>query len=183
MNKQSVRIATLQVLTMLALALPFIVVATYVWQRHVAAQALLSELEPIYARLQGVRAVQADLQDAVQKSTDTMLKNAYPAGLDATKAGNDAQQRIRTVFETSQLTINSIQVLEAKETQHFQHVSIVLVVEGTLPSMQEALLKLKDQSPVILIDNFAIQSIGAVKPLSQQRISASFNFTVLRARS
>jgi len=183
MNRQSVRIVVLQALTLLVLALPLLAMGGYLWQKHRWAQGLLSDLEPRYARLQGVRAVKPALEAAVISARDLLAKQVYPATLDTTKAGNDAQQRIRTVFAEAQLSVESIQVVEAKDSGHFQRIGVVLHVEGTLPGMQAALLKLKTQTPAILVDSFSLQSTGQVRPASTQRLSGDFNFSVLRARS
>ena len=183
MNRQSIRIAILQALTLLLFALPFVALGTYVWQKHVWAQGLLSELEPRHARLQGIQTIQPALEAATQNTRGLLSQRTYPATLDATKAGNDAQQRIRAVFAESQLNVESIQVAEAKDTEHFQRIGIMLRVEGTLPNIQVALLKLKSQTPTILVDSFTLQSTGAVMPASTQRLSGSFSFSVLRARS
>lgn len=183
MNPQSARIIFLQALTLLLLALPFMAAGAYVWQQHLWAQAQLSELAPRHARLQGMRTMQPELQAAANQAQTTLSQHIYPATLDATKAGNDAQQRIRTVFEASQLTIGSLQVLNAKDSDTFQRINVVLQVEGTLPSMHEAILKLREQTPSILVDTLTLQSIGAVRPASTQRLSGNFNFSVLRARS
>ena len=57
-----------------------------------------------------------------------------------TQAGNDAQQRIRSVFADSQLDIISIQVLPAaKEEAKFDRIPITLRVEGDLTGIHNAL--------------------------------------------
>lgn len=183
MTRQSTRIAFLQALTLLILALPFVAAGTYVWQKHTWAKARILELEPRHARLQGMRTMLPELKAATQQAHTTITNQAYPASQDSTNAGNDAQQRIRALFETNQLTIGSLQVLEAKDNDRFQRISIVLQVEGTLPSLHEAILKLNDQTPAILVDSMNLQSIGSVRPASAQRISVNFNFSVLRVRS
>lgn len=183
MNQQSARLVLLQAITVLVLALPFFAVGAYVWQKHAWAQTLLSELEPRHARLQGVHAMQAELEQAVKSAQTLLTQQAYPAALDATMAGNDAQQRIRAVFTESQLNVESIQVLAAKDSEHFQRIGVTLAVEGTLPNFQDALLKLSSQTPTILVDSFSLQSTGAVRPSSAQRLSGSFSFSVLRVKS
>lgn len=183
MNSQSARIILLQALTVVLLAMPFVAAGAYVWQEYLQTQAQLSQLEPRHARLQGMRAMQTELEAAANQAQATLGRHVYPATQDATKAGNDAQQRIRTVFEASQLTIGSIQVLEAKDSDTFQRINVVLQAEGTLPSLHEAILKLKDQTPSILVDSLTLQSIGSVRPASTQRLSGNFNFSVLRAKS
>ena len=127
--------------------------------------------------------IKPELDAAITQSRAWLAQQAYPATLDATKAGNDAQQRIRAVFAESQLNVDSIQVVEAKDSDHLQRIGVVLRVEGTLPAMQAALLKIRTQSPTILVDSFSLQSTGLVKAASTQRVSGNFSFSVLRVRS
>ena len=49
--------------------------------------------------------------------------------------------------------------------------------------VQDALMKLSSQSPLVLVDSMAMQTIGAVKPASVQRLGGQFSFSVLRVRS
>lgn len=183
MTRKAAQIAFLQALVLLLLALPFLAAGVYVWQKHEWAQANLAELEPRHARLQGLQAALPDLTAATARAQATLNEHAYPAAQDATKAGNDAQQRIRTIFEASQLTINSLQVLPPKDSERFQSVTISLQAEGTLAELHAALLKLRDEKPSIQVDSFSLQSTGPVRPASTQRLSGSFGFSVLRAKS
>ena len=183
MNQQSVRIVFLQLLAVLLVLAPFLAAGAYVWQKHQWASSLLSEVEPRHARLQGLKTTQPELELALKQTRATLNQHVYPASLDATKAGNDAQQRVRAVFAESQLTIDSVQVLDAKDVEGFQRIGIVLRVEGSLPNFHEAILKLNDQTPSILVDGFSIQNSGQAKPSSAQRLVGNFNFSVLRAKS
>lgn len=183
MNRLSIRLVFLQALTLLLLTSPFVAIGAYVWQKHLWAQKTLSDLEPRHARLQGIKGIQSELEHSVQIARALLASQTYPASLDATQAGNDAQQRIRAVFTDSQLAVDTIQVVEIKGNEQFQRIGVVLRIEGTLPSMQAALLKLKTQTPTILVDSFSIQSIGAAKPASVQRMSGNFNLSVMRSRS
>ena len=185
MNRDSARIVFLQAMTVLLVALSLLAAAAFIWQKHVRAEAQLSELEPRFARVQGLRAMQPELEKAAKSAQAALQKHAYPAELDATKAGNDAQQRIRTVFEASQLNIASIQVQEVKDSKEgegFQRINVVLQAEGTLSNIRDAGLRLKDQTPTILIDSMTLQNMSPARPASVQRLSANFSFSVLRAR-
>jgi general secretion pathway protein M len=51
-----------------------------------------------------------------------------------------------------------------------------------MAGIQNALALLATQSPVIGLDNWTIQTVGAVRPASNQRLGAQFNFFVLRSR-
>ena len=103
-------------------------------------------------------------------------------GQDVTQVGNDAQQRIRSLFADSKLDIISIQVLPSKEDGKFDRIPIDLRVEGDITGLQNALALLSAQSPSVYVENMSVQTIGAVKPASVQRLGGQFNLSVLRLR-
>lgn len=178
------RIAWLQALTVVALLLPLVGAGLFVWIHHQRLQSHLADLEPRYARLAGLLEHQADLKALGLQANAQLARLAYPVGQDVTQAGNDAQQRIRNLFADSKLDISSSQVLAAvKEDAKFDRIPINLRVEGDLVGIQNALLKLADQTPAVLVDSLSLQTIGAVRPASSQRLGGQFNFFVLRARS
>jgi general secretion pathway protein M len=177
------RIAWLQALTVLALLLPLAGGAWYAWNIHQRAQQRLADIEPRYARLAGLVERRADLKTQGTQANLQITRLTYPTAQDVTQAGNDAQQRIRSLFADSKLEIISIQVLPPKEEGKFDRIGINLRVEGDLTGIQNALALLSAQTPMVLVDNVALQTIGAVKPASIQRLGGQFNFSVLRVRS
>lgn len=177
------RIAWLQALIVLAMLLPLAGAGLYVWARHQSLQGHQADLEPRYARVAGLLSRQADLQALGVQANAHLARLTYPASQDVTQAGNDAQQRIRSLFADSKLDIISIQVLAPKEEGKFDRIPINLRVEGDLAGIQDALMKLSSQSPVVLVDSLALQTIGAVRPASTQRLGGQVSFSVLRGRS
>lgn len=178
------RIAWLQALTVLVLLLPVAGAALYVWTQHQRVQNRLADLEPRYARLQGLLQRQADLKALAVQVNGQLVRLTYPAAQDVTQAGNDAQQRIRSLFAESKLDIISIQVLPPlKEESKFDRIPINLRVEGDIAGIQSALLKLSGQNPMVLVESLSLQTIGAVRPASIQRLGGQFNLSVLRVRS
>ena len=178
------RIVFLQAITALALLLPAAGAIFFIWSKHQQIEQLLSDLTPRYARLAGLVERQADLKALSEQANTQLTRLAYPSSQDATQAGNDAQQRIRTLFADSKLDIISIQVLPlGKEETKVDRIQINLRVEGDLAGIQNALATLTSQTPLVLVDSMALQTIGAVKPASIQRLGGQFNFSVLRVRS
>ena len=178
------RIVWLQAITVIALLLPVAGAGAYVWREHRLTQQRLVDLEPRYARLAGLLERKAELEVMGTHANQQLARLAYPVTLDVTQAGNDAQQRIRTLFADSKLDIISIQVLTpVKEASNFDRIPINLRVEGDLAGLQNALALLSSQSPLVLVDTLSVQTIGAVKPTSIQRLGGQFNFFVLRVRS
>lgn len=178
------RVAWLQVLTVVLLLAPLASAGLYVWVHHQRLASHLAELEPRYARLAGLLERQEELKTKVLQITEQLARITYPATQDITQAGNEAQQRIRTIFAESKLDIISIQVLPPpKEESQFDRIPINLRVEGDLAGIQRALLKLSQQNPMVLVDSLTIQTIGAVRPASIQRLGSQISLSVLRVRA
>ena len=125
----------------------------------------------------------ADLQALGSKVDAALTRLTYPASQDITKAGNDAQQRIRSLFADSHLEVISIQVVPAKDEGPFNRITINLRVEGDLPSIYSALDKMTGLAPSVILDSMTLQTIGAVRPASLQRLGGQFSLSVLRVRS
>jgi general secretion pathway protein M len=178
------RITWLQILTIVALLVPLLGVCLYGWTHHQRIANHLVDLEPKYARLAGLLEHKAELQEMGAQVRSQLEILAYPASQDVARAGNDAQQRIRSLFVESKLDIISIQVLPPlKEESKFDRIPINLRVEGDVNGIHNALSMLAAQSPVVFVESISLQVVGVVRPASVQRLAGQFNFFVLRARS
>lgn len=157
--------------------------AAAVWQKHTQAQNQLAEVEPRYARLVGLDANRARLDQALALAQASVARHVYGAGQDASRTGNDAQQRARDVFAKAGLDVVSTQVLPAKQEERFDRIPIVVRVEGELLALQSAMTVLPTLSPSMFVDGLSIQTTGIVKPDVPQRLSVQFHLFVLRQRS
>ncbi len=155
----------------------------FIWNLHQRAQSQLSEIEPRFARLSGLAERHAEMKAMSTQVSQRIATKAYPATQDLTQVGNDAQQRIRGLFADSKLDIISVQVLPPKEEGKFDRISIDLRVEGDLTSLQNALSLIAAQTPLVVMESMSVQTIGAVRPASAQRLGGQFNFTVYRVRA
>lgn len=184
------RVVLLQALTVCVLLLPLFSGAFYIWTKHQLLQEHVASLEPRYARLAGLLERSADIQALGEQAGAKLAALAYPVSKDANQSGNDAQERIRALFADSKLDIISIQVLplakdkdKEKDDAPFDRIQISLKVEGEMVGIQNALSILAGQTPVVWVDSVTLQTVGAVKPASVQRLSAQFIFSVFRVRS
>lgn len=157
--------------------------AGVVWQKHTWAQRQLAEVEPRYARLVGLDANRAQLDQALALAQASVARHVYGTGQDASRTGNDAQQRARDVFAKAGLDVVSTQVLPAKQEERFDRIPIVVRVEGELVALHSAMTVLPTLSPSMFVEGMSIQTTGAVKPEVPQRLSVQFNLFVLRQRS
>lgn len=164
------------------LLLPLFALGLYVFDKHRWAEQRLAEVEPRYARLAGL----ANSGDALEKADAAARARieayAYPATQDLTQAGNDAQQRARSIFTQAGLQIVSSQVLPAKDEKMFDRIPLAVRLSGELSQLQQALVALSHQTPAILIDAVTIQSFGDVRAETAQWLSGQFNLSVLRSK-
>lgn len=154
----------------------------YVINKHQWAQARLAELEPRYARMAGLTAAQTDLERAESQVRETLQQLAYPSSQEATQAGNNAQQRARSVFGRAGLEVQSSQVLPPKSDKQYDRVVVTLRMEGDLLALQSALVALASEAPAMFVESFATQAVVAAKPDAPQRLSVQINLFVLRGR-
>ncbi|MEO8248818.1 MAG: type II secretion system protein GspM [Burkholderiales bacterium] len=164
------------------LAVPLLALGLYVLDKHRWAEQRLAEVEPRYARLAGL-ANSGDALDKADAAARARIEAyAYPAAQDLTQAGNDAQQRARSIFTQAGLQVVSSQVLPAKDEKMFDRIPLAVRLSGELAQLQQALVALSQQTPAILIDAVVIQSFGDVRAESVQLLSGQFNLSVLRAK-
>lgn len=176
------RVALFQSLTVVVL-LGLVSLAAYtVWVKHHRVEGIVADLEPRYARFQGLLDRQAELKAMDAKAREMLLLLAFPATQDLAKTGNEAQQRIRGLFTDSRLDVISIQISPGKIEGEFDRISITLRAEGSLADFQSAFSRLSQQSPAILIDSVTLQTVGAARPASVQRIAGQFVLSVFRVR-
>ncbi|MDF1486404.1 type II secretion system protein GspM [Ramlibacter sp. H39-3-26] len=165
------------------LLVPLALCAGYVAQKYTWAQSRLDELEPRYARLQGLSESRDAITQANIQTHAVLARYVYPASQDPTQAGNDAQQRIRNVFSAAGLQIVSSQVLASTNEKNFDRIPLSVRTEGDLLALQSALAVLSSQSPAIIVNGLNIQAIGAVKADVPQKLAGQFDLFVLRAKS
>lgn len=153
----------------------------FVWQKHDQVLGRLVDLEPRYARMLGLKSSKAELDRAAAEAQALLAKLAYPANQDATQVGNDAQQRLRTLFVAAGLEVVSSQILPTKTEKQIDKVPLMLRLEGQLTGLQSALVVLATQTPTVYVDGLNIQTVGFVKAETPQRLAVQMNLYVLRA--
>lgn len=156
--------------------------AHFVVQKHQWAAQQLADLEPRYARMLGLQRASVTTQKSEQELLAVVARHSYPAGMELTKAGNDAQQRVREAFSKSGLDVLSSQVLAPKQDKLFERIPVSLRAEGELAALQSALILIRSGGPMVLVDSVAMQTIGVFRPDQSPRLAIQLELFVLRAR-
>jgi general secretion pathway protein M len=172
-------------LTITAWALLFALSAFGVYHlkaRHDWAADRLQQIDQRYARLAGLEASRTELDKTESAARAALSVGAYPASEDASRAGNDAQRRVRDAFSKAGLQVVSSQVLAAKVDRAFDRIPMAVRLEGDLVALQGALMEIPQLSPKVILDGMTVQTIGAVKADAPQRLAIQLSLSVLRAR-
>lgn len=133
------------------------IVLSWLWLDYREAAGAMARIEPRYARLRGMveaeprmLALQADLEKRIAAL-------AMPANVEASRAGADLQQRVRELSEKSGLGVVASQILPARDEDGVEWVGASLTLEGGVGKIQELLLALRKERPVVLIESLTIQ--------------------------
>lgn len=182
MRRMLRRDRTALVVAALLALLPLAALGVYLLEKHEWAQQKIAELEPRHARLAGLAASREALAAAETAASARLAQYVYPATQDLTQAGNDAQQRVRTVFTNAGLQVVSSQVLPAKDEKQFDRIPLSVRLEGELEALQRALAALSAQTPAVLIDGLNIQAVPSARPELGPRLGSQFDLSVLRLK-
>lgn len=142
----------------------------------------LAQIEPRFARLLGISAGRDRIAAAATETALDLRRHAYGPAQDASRAANDAQQRLSDLFGKSGLDVISMQVLPARQSPHFERISVSLRVEGDLQALQAALAALPSLSPSIYVEGFVLQSAASAENLPV-RVVCELQLFALRAKS
>ena len=168
--------------TLAFVLLPLAFGGSYVWHKHQWAQNEMNRIAPRYARLEGLQQHAQELDERLAATQQQLAQYVYPADVDATQAGNDAQQRVRSVLGAAGLTVVSSQVLPTKVDQGFERISLVVQVEGELIHLQSALAVIPGLTPVVLIDGINAQISGVQRADRPQRLAVRLSLSVLHVK-
>jgi general secretion pathway protein M len=182
MSRPSIRIIALQILTIVLVLLPFFAAGGYVWTKHQQAQTLLEQLEPRHARLQGLMAQEAEIEAQIKLAQGLISAYAFPAAADGTPIANDAQQRVKTALEQAGFRVESIQVKDGAEAGDFLRLNISAKVDGNVHALRESFLKLREITPVLVVDSFRFTNEGPLLKALLQRTAGTLNIVVLRSK-
>lgn len=182
MTRTHPRIIALQIITIFLILAPFAAGGMYVWQKHQAVIEKMAQWEPRHARLQGILAQEAEFATAAQLAQSLLNVFVYPAETDGTKVANEVQQRVKTALEQAGFRVESIQAKEGVESGDFLRLKISARVDGNINHLFKALLVLRDQNPVLMVNGMRFNNEGPLSRASVQRITGQIEFTVLRAK-
>ena len=182
MTRLRTRIVLLQIVTVLLVLAPFAMGGLYVWQKHEAALEKMAQWEPRHARLQGILTQQNDFATANQLAQSLLNVFVYPAEADGTKVANEAQQRIKSALEQAGFRVESIRVSEGVESGDFLRLKVSARLDGNINHLFRALLLLREQNPVLIVDAMRFNNEGPLLKASVQSITGQMDFTVLRAK-
>lgn len=171
----------LQLLTGLLVLAALLAGGAYVVKKHLWAQQTLADVGPRYQRLLGITQSEAQMQQALQRSTQLLDAYTYPAERDTGQIGTDIQQKLRAAFSGTQMVIQSSQVLPEEEQEgHLLAIPVEVRMEGNLQSLRQGLVALSAQRPTIQIASISLQAGRKLSPYDPIQLIVQARFFVWR---
>ncbi|PAT31803.1 general secretion pathway protein GspM [Vandammella animalimorsus] len=171
----------LQLLTGLLVLAALLAGGAYVVKKHLWAQQTLADVGPRYQRLLGITQSEAQMQQALQRSSLLLDAYTYPAERDTGQIGTDIQQKLRAAFSGTQMVIQSSQVLPEEEQEgHLLAIPVEVRMEGNLQSLRQGLVTLSAQRPTIQIASISLQAGRKLSPYDPIQLIVQARFFVWR---
>ena len=171
----------LQLLTGLLVLAALLAGGAYVVKKHLWAQQTLADVGPRYQRLLSITQSEAQMQQALQRSTQLLDAYTYPAERDTGQIGTDIQQKLRAAFSGTQMVIQSSQVLPEEEQEgHLLAIPVEVRMEGNLQSLRQGLVALSAQRPTIQIASISLQAGRKLSPYDPIQLIVQARFFVWR---
>jgi len=140
----------------------------------------LQHAEPRIARLLGF----ADSVDTLRESGTHIGQRlealTYPATTDMASTGANAQQQVRRIAEAAGLGVTGSQVLGPTAHEGFQEIRIDLTASGTMESLEQVLLGLREARPLILVRSIEMNPVLDRRQQTAQNLSLSLRVSVLK---
>lgn len=171
----------LQLLTGLLVLAALLAGGAYVVKKHLWAQQTLADVGPRYQRLLGITQSEAQMQQALQRSSLLLDAYTYPAERDTGQIGTDIQQKLRAAFSGTQMVIQSSQVLPEEEQEgHLLAIPVEVRMEGNLQSLRQGLVAISAQRPTIQIASISLQAGRKLSPYDPIQLIVQARFFVWR---
>lgn len=128
--------------------------------RYDWAQGRLQEIEPRYARLEGLLGQEPRLLETANQLNERLAQVAYPGDMPVERVGTDLQQRVRQIADRNGLVTRQSQILALREGQVIDQVPLSLLLEGDSDALLIFLLDLQREALAVHVNSTVIQGGG-----------------------
>lgn len=166
--------------TLAVIAVVWFLIALNLFGKYRAYHQESKDLVPRIARLTGLIESEAKLREANEQISTQIAGLAFPGTSDPAATGASMQQLIRSSFEKAGLVVAGSQILPPRIDPLFTRIQLELTANGSLESLETALLELRELRPLVLVDSLNIQPARVRRGDPAQMISLRIRLTSLR---
>ncbi|MFA5627718.1 MAG: type II secretion system protein GspM [Thiohalomonadaceae bacterium] len=166
--------------TLLVLLLLLLLILIPLWTAKANKSAQISQMTPRIARLAGIEQTQVQIQQAAAAVRSELTQLSYPANQQTAQVGTAMQQTIRRIMSSAGLNIVNSQVMAPRIHPQFEEISVTITAQGTMDSLQNALIALQHETPSLFAGTILIQPTGRAargQQKSSQLINAQISFS------
>lgn len=183
------RFGSYRMLTVVGLSLVIILILLYfmssfAWEKYYEYGGRSAQLEPRISRLLGVEQSYDLLQKANKRVKTQLTELAYPAARDAAVTSASMQRTVREIVEQAGMSVRGSQILPIKERDGYDRILVDITTSGTLESLEDVLISLREVRPGVSIESINIRPVRVRRKGGQdQKLTVRFKLLSLRLQS
>ncbi len=175
------RAGILVLATVLIVVLSLLFLLTTIWTKQSAYKSQASDLGPRIARVKGLVEHQDELREAVRLTDQYVMDLTYPPTGDSQTTSAAMQQQTRGLLEAAGMAVTGSQILPATRLESFEQIRVEITAQGSMESLERALLSLDGQQPLVLVESLNLQPVRARRRADpSQEVVARFRLVSLR---
>lgn len=147
-------------------------------------QSRVEALEPRVARLLGLIENEELLRAATGEVDKRVINLVYPATQDRATVSANLQKDLRQILVDAGLSVTNSQVLQVREREVFDYISVKMTVTGDLSGLDAALVSMGEYLPLVLVESMDVwprRATRRVVDAADQTITATLQLLSLRA--
>jgi general secretion pathway protein M len=142
--------------------------------------AEVDRLRPRIARLSGLEASEARIDEQLQGATRQLRELVYAASGDSSALAATLQADIRRIFEEAGMDVANSQVLPVRSEEGFERISLKVTLRGGIDALDASLRGLSALRPRVLVETMDVYPSRSGNREADQTVGAVIQVAVLR---
>lgn len=145
-------------------------------------QSDIDRLQPRIARLEGLKAFEAELTASAGTARQLIDALVYPVTTDRGEVSALLQNEVWQVMTSAGMSVSNSQVLPLREDEQFDYIGLKLTVAGDITALDESLAAIRQYAPLIIVESLDVwpnRQRSSEQP--RQEVTASLKLVSLRS--
>jgi len=153
------------------------------YQRYERYQNEVDRMQLRISRFIGLAESEADFVQENQKLDGYLSRFFYKADMDEITAENTFQRKMSELFQQMGVSVSGSQILPAVKSERYTKLKLDITLTVSMEELKFALEAIKEVSPIVVVEQIAIQPNRAGRGDVDQTLTVKMNLYTLRRLS